>query len=97
MKNYYHDVKLIIQAAWKVAQLSGKIDVFTGSIKITLFVVCLFSIFRPHGRQCLLLWWLRPCYFLTRFTGQFSNDMIAFSIAPALFQPVPEALYSFDV
>ncbi|CAD6502403.1 BgTH12-01052 [Blumeria graminis f. sp. triticale] len=23
--------------------------------------------------------------------------MIAFSIAPALFQPVPEALYSFDV
>ncbi|VDB93334.1 Bgt-50152 [Blumeria graminis f. sp. tritici] len=23
--------------------------------------------------------------------------MIAFSIEPALFQPVPEALYSFDV
>ncbi|CAD6500595.1 BgTH12-06305 [Blumeria graminis f. sp. triticale] len=31
------------------------------------------------------------------FAGQFSNYMIAFSIAPALFQPVPEAHYSFDV
>ncbi|CAD6504132.1 BgTH12-05869 [Blumeria graminis f. sp. triticale] len=62
-----------------------------------LFVCCLFSIFRPSGRQCLLPWWLRPCYFLTRFAGQFSNYMIACSKAPALFQPVPEALYSFDV
>ncbi|CAD6501868.1 BgTH12-02114 [Blumeria graminis f. sp. triticale] len=31
------------------------------------------------------------------FAGQFYNYMIAFSIAPALFPPVPEALYSFDV
>ncbi|CAD6500614.1 BgTH12-06324 [Blumeria graminis f. sp. triticale] len=59
--------------------------------------VCLFSFTRPSGRQCLLPWWLRPCYFLTRFAGQFSNYMIACSIAPALFQPVPEALYSFVV
>ncbi|CAD6504219.1 BgTH12-05953, partial [Blumeria graminis f. sp. triticale] len=51
---------------------------------------CLSSIFRPSGRQCLLPWWLRTCYFLTRLAGQFSNYMIAFSIAPALFQPVPE-------
>ncbi|VCU41375.1 Bgt-50018 [Blumeria graminis f. sp. tritici] len=60
-------------------------------------VVCLFSIFRPSGRQCLLPWWFRPCYFLTRFAGQFSKYMITFSIAPALFPPVPDALYSFDV
>ncbi|CAD6502770.1 BgTH12-05360 [Blumeria graminis f. sp. triticale] len=59
--------------------------------------VFLFSIFRPHGRQCLLPWWLRPCYFLTRFAGQFSNYMIACSVAPALLQPVPKAHYSFDV
>ncbi|CAD6503624.1 BgTH12-03284 [Blumeria graminis f. sp. triticale] len=62
-----------------------------------MLFVCLFSIFCLHGCQCLLPWWLRPCYFLTRFAGKFSNYMIAFSIEPALFQTVPEALYSFDV
>ncbi|VDB88759.1 Bgt-50266 [Blumeria graminis f. sp. tritici] len=62
-----------------------------------MLFVCLFSIFCPHGRQCLLPWWLRRCYFLTRFAGHFSNYMIALGIAPALFPPVSEALYSFDV
>ncbi|CAD6500741.1 BgTH12-06448, partial [Blumeria graminis f. sp. triticale] len=54
-----------------------------------ILFVCLFSIFRPSGCQCLLPWWLRPCYFLTRFAGQFSNYMIACSIAPALFSQSP--------
>ncbi|CAD6506227.1 BgTH12-07154 [Blumeria graminis f. sp. triticale] len=35
-------------------------------------------------------WWLRPCYFPTRFAGQFSNHMIACSVAPALLQPGPK-------
>ncbi|CAD6499987.1 BgTH12-04092, partial [Blumeria graminis f. sp. triticale] len=59
--------------------------------------VCLFSIFCLHGCQCLLPWWLRPCYFLARFAGQFSYHMIAYSVVPALLQPVPKAHYSFDV
>ncbi|CAD6500912.1 BgTH12-06616 [Blumeria graminis f. sp. triticale] len=39
--------------------------------------VCLFSIFSAYRRQCLLPWWLRPCYFLIRFAKQFSIYMIA--------------------
>ncbi|CAD6505128.1 BgTH12-00623 [Blumeria graminis f. sp. triticale] len=42
-------------------------------------------------------WWLRPCYFLTRFAGQFSNHLIACGVIPAILQPVPKAHYSFDV
>ncbi|CAD6506161.1 BgTH12-07091, partial [Blumeria graminis f. sp. triticale] len=60
-------------------------------------IVCLFSIFRPHGRQCLLTWWLRHCYFLTRFSGQFSNCMIVCSVTLTHLQLVAKALYSFDV
>ncbi|CAD6506000.1 BgTH12-06932, partial [Blumeria graminis f. sp. triticale] len=59
--------------------------------------VCFFSIFRPLGRQCLLPWWLHPCYFLTRFSGRFFNYMIACSVTPAHLQLVAKALYSFYV
>ncbi|CAD6500549.1 BgTH12-06259, partial [Blumeria graminis f. sp. triticale] len=58
---------------------------------------CLFSIFRPSGRQAWLRSQLRNCYFLTRFAGQFSNYMIASSVIPALLQPVPEPLNSSHV
>ncbi|CAD6503461.1 BgTH12-03125 [Blumeria graminis f. sp. triticale] len=59
--------------------------------------VCLFSIFRPHRRQCLLPKGLCPCCFPIRCARQFSNYMIACSVAPTPLKLFAEALHSFDV